>query len=251
MFLLELGISTLVIAFTSSSSTLRPAALPFVALCVYTVVLTSSGYMRAHWASLLSGTSIGFFLHYIDLGLLDRWSYQDRGPSSLCIRDRDEISHGSAKPFTGSIVDRLKFGLTSTFSFRHIDTPWEVKNTPRFSEVPGYLPSYRHFLLQSMLTTLICFFVIDVSSVQPPPQNNGELFSWDVVPIFTRLRNVTAQQLKLRFVSSLIYWVNMFCIMQGVTSIVSVLSVGLGFSEVKYWRPLFGSPRTAYSLRRF
>ena len=34
-------------------------------------------------------------------------------------------------------------------------------------------------------------------------------------------------------------------------SIAALLDVRFGFSKVEFWRPLFGSPGEAYTLRRF
>jgi len=42
-----------------------------------------------------------------------------------------------------------------------------------------------------------------------------------------------------------------FCAQQGVYSLVALAAVGLGLSEPRYWRPLFGSISQAYTVRRF
>ena len=250
-FILEIQIIILIIGFTSPNSRIRTAALTLVAACAYNIVLTSHKHMRAHWASLLAGTSVGFLLQYIELSLLSKWSFQSGGPTSQHASLKHERTKEDRVNQMNRALDRLYFGFSSTFSFRHVDTKWEVKNVPPFSVDPAYTPSRSVFLFRSTATALTCYILLDASSALPTPENNSELFSWEVVPIFRRLGDVTTPQLTLRLGATFLYWVNMYCIMQGVTSTVSVVAVALRLTEVRIWRPLFGSPLEAYTLRRF
>ena len=250
-FLLEVLIISWVIAFTSPNSIVRPAMLPLVTACSCSILFNTHDYMRSQWASLLTATSIGFVLQYLDLSLLSKWNFQTGGPYAKHGLKNDAGLHASRGNSSHSHMDRMKFGLSSTFAFRHVDTPWEIKNVPYFPGGRQKIPSWKVFLLRSTAAVFICYIVIDFSSAQPIPPNSEKIFSWEFVPLLSRLGDITTQQLTLRFGCTLIYWANMYCMMQGFTSMVSVLAVGLGLSEVKNWRPLFGSPIEAYSLRRF
>lgn len=226
--------TSLVIGFSTPHSFLRPAILPLIALCAYGIVSTSKNFMRLHWASLLSGTTNGFLLQYIELALLSRWSYETK-------RDVFELHHDG-------FWERLYFGFLSTFSFRSVNTRLEVRNVPAFKNGP---PSRSVFVLRQIVITIMCILVVDVSGAQPPPPNAAELFSPAKVQFFTRLSEITRDEMMLRILSTLIYWANMYAIMQGVTSAAATLAVGSGTSEVKAWRPFFGSPASASDLRGF
>ena len=249
--ILEVLIISWVIAFTSPNSILRLATLPLVVLCSCSILSESHHYMRPIWAALLTAISISFVLQYLDLSLLSRWNFQTRGPHPKRGLKSKTGSYASLGKSSDSPMDRMRFGLSSAFAFRHLDTPWENQNTPSFSGGWQNVPSRKSFLLWSMTAVIMCYFVIDFSTAQPIPENIEKIFSWEFVPLLSRLGDVTIQQLMLRLLCTLVYWANMYCMIQGFTSAVTVLAVGSGLSEVKSWRPLFGSPVEAYTVRRF
>jgi len=163
----------------------------------------------------------------------------------------DSGKSSSAQAFLRRTMQCLRFGILSTLSFRHIGLSTEVKNVPWFSHSPDYVPSRRAFLVRSTAIALICCVILDISAAQSAPSDPAALFNWDLVPLFARSGQLTSSQLNLRLLSSLVYWINMFCVMQGLTTAVSVFAVGFGLSDVEAWRPLFDSPLQAYSLRKF
>lgn len=79
-FLFELVIVAAVVGFTRPGSLARPAALLFVATCVYAIVFTANMHMCPSWALSLGGYSFSFLLRYIDLALLSQWSFEHHGP---------------------------------------------------------------------------------------------------------------------------------------------------------------------------
>ena len=197
--------------------------------------------MRVHWASLLSGTAVGFALQYLHLVLLSQRSFQ-----------QDDTTKA---PYRQGILqitwNRLKFGFSSTFSFRDINLPTQVKNVPEFSKGLGQVPSRKGFILQQMITAIICGLVLDISAIPSPPPDNADIFAWENVPLLTGSHNMTGPKVILKLVTTLVYWVNMYCVMQFVTSLFAIIAVGLNISYVAQWRPLYGSPLEAYTLRRF
>ena len=157
-FAIEICITAFVVGFTSPRSFARPFALPFVALCAYAIITTSSHFMRLRWASLLSGCAVGFVLQYVELALLSGWRYETKASAILqhtqeTIKERDDE------------YERLQFGFFTTLSFRSVGTEFEVKNTPAFrNDKP---PSRFAFILEQTLLVVVCIAVIDFSSVQP------------------------------------------------------------------------------------
>ena len=132
------------------------------------------------------------------------------------------------------------------------NTPWEVKNVPHFSSSdPSFVPSRSIFLRHNAILTLICYFVIDVLSLGFQPESNAVLSAAQNVLFFTRLGGVYTQQLAVHILSSFALWANIYCLMRMGYSILGIMAVGTGLSDVSAWRPPFGRLIDAYSVRRF
>lgn len=272
-FLLQLFISSAVIGFTKSSSLARPAALPLIATCVYSVVSTAEPYMRTRWASLIGAFSFSFLLQYIDLALLSRWCFEDHGPAARTHDLRPKNNSGSReadseKPeaaLDGHVVaprpqtsqdatylERLRFGWSSVWAIRHVNTVYETKNVPPFSkEDPAYIPSCWTFVLRKILIAAVCYLILDLLGARPPPKNNAVLFDVALVPVFRRLGSITSSQMTLRVLSTTGFWVSLYCMIQGGHAVLSSIAVAFGLSEVRDWRPVFGSVYDVYTLRNF
>lgn len=157
-----------------------------------------------------------------------------------------------------SIWARAKLGFLITTSFRFTGTPYEVKNVPHFSSRdPSYIPSRREFLRQKAITALTCYLILNLFSLfSSDPATNAAAaaaanYSPAMIPIFARLSQVSSQELIKRLITTLGAGFGAYCFQLGVHSFVAFLDVGLGMSEVRYWRPLFGSLKEAYTVRRF
>lgn len=210
--------------------------------------------MRQAWSSLLSGTSVGFFLQYIELALLSRWSFEARGPSTHYVSGDHQVKKTNCQPefSINTIWERLRFGFSATFSLRNMNTPFEVKNVPSFSRRNiSYVPSRRRFIFKEVSTFVACFLFLDLASLMPNDDGNKEMFSQNYIPLLTRLGSISTQEMLNRSMTTLLCWTSMYCTMQILYSASSALCVGLGFSSVKDWRPLFGSPFDAFTLRGF
>ncbi len=256
----EVVIISLITGFSSSSSILRIAALPFVALCVCLAIPACTTHMqRRPWGAFVGGYSITFLLQYINVALLSKWSFENHGPlmvapsTSQEFKAKDDSGDTkSQKDVTNSIWSRGKFGLLTATSFRHSGTSYEVKNVPRFSSRdPSYIPSRWEFLRQKAATALTCYLVLDLFGLFSDPTTNAASFSPEMIPFFARLDQVSSQEVIRRLVTTLGVGFGVYCVELGVHSIVAFLDVGLGISEVQQWRPLFGSLKDAYTVRRF
>jgi hypothetical protein len=245
-FALQIIIISFAIGFVSPRSISRLLLLPLVLLCNYSIITGGSEYLRLFWISPLSGFANGITLQYIDLGLLSHWGYETHSATILGrIRNNDTLLDDRIS----TMVDRFYFGFLSTFSFRKVNTPYEAKNSPQFRGAQP--PSKLKFLLQHVIKALVCITVVDLSAQLPPPPNPTELFSSERVRFFTRLSVVSGEEMAVRVFGSLLYWCNLFSILQGVFSLSAILAVGFGVSDVDSYRPLFGSLRDATGLRRF
>ena len=273
IFLFELAVSSAVVGFTRPGSIVRPAAVPFVATCVYTIVSTANMHMRPRWASLLGGTSFSFLLQYIDLALLSQWSFEhqwltleassvspneDPRPSTSSSRTphayrvEDTTTSKQCASQNDTFWERLRFGWSSMWAFRHLNSKYEIKNVPPFSiKDPAYTPPRWPFVFRRTLIAAVCYLIVDLLGARPPPKNNAALFDDALVPVFRRLGSITSSQLKLRVLSTAGLWLTLYCLMQGGHALASAIAVTLGLSEVGDWRPIFGSVSGSYTLRDF
>ncbi|KAI9644997.1 hypothetical protein NHQ30_007034 [Ciborinia camelliae] len=244
VFVLETTLMACIIAGTPPKSRVRFIGLLLIIGCVYTIVLTSASHMRLPWAIIISSDSILLLLQYIDIALLNKLSFlPDTG------NGRKTISI----PVETNALARIKWGFQSTFTFRYVNTSMEVKNVPQFHRAPGRIgtPSRSVFVLKAIITATLCYLTLDFFSLQPPPETPVTLFSWQSVSLFGRIRQITTSELTVRAIASIIYWVSMFCTIQGTTSFAGGIAVALKLSRVNSWRPIFGSILDAYSLRNF
>lgn len=273
ILLFELVVSSAVVGFTRPGSLARPAALPFVATCVYAIVSTASLHMRPRWASLLGGTSFSFLLQYIDLALLSQWSFEHHGLSleASHASSRKDLGPSTSNPRTPHASQaedtttsrqwasqndifskRLRFGWSSMWAYRHLNSKYEIKHVPPFSiEDPAYSPPRWLFVFRRTLIAAVCYLLIDLLGARPPPKNNAALFDNALVPVFRRLGSITSSQLKLRALSTAGFWLTLYCVLQGGHAAASAIAVTLGLSEVGDWRPIFGSVSGSYTLRDF
>ncbi|MCJ1428548.1 hypothetical protein MMC29_006458, partial [Sticta canariensis] len=128
-----------------------------------------------------------------------------------------------------------------------------VKHVPPFSkDRSGGVPSRMRFVWGSGATAVVCFILLDATRLLgAPPELNAVLFASERVAFFSRLGDVSMEEVAMRYVSAVMFGVVTFLLFQGVHCGVGALLVGLGWSDVKTWRPCFGTMVESWSLRRF
>ena len=120
------------------------------------------------------------------------------------------------------------------FAFRHLDSKYETKNVPPFStEDPGYIPPRWPFVLRRVFIAAVCYLIIDLSSVRPPPKNSATLFDVALVPVFRRLGSPTSGKMKMRLLSTVGVWVTLYGVIEGGNAVASAIAVALGLSKVR------------------
>ena len=259
LFLGQILLTAFAIGFTRSSSTLRFFILPLQALALWII------YERClkvipdmSIVSFVAGNASIYFLRYIDVALLSRWTFKADGPTtSLCprttklkTRDGDEVHRSNSPPTSESHITRLVFGFNTTISTRHVGTPYEVKNTPQFSSDTGVIPPRGEFIRDSLVKIIICYFVVDAITLKGPPENASVLIGPDKIPVFFRLAEVTGRDIILRIFSTLLFWLTMFCWLRLTYGVAAFVTVLLGWYDARDWRPPFGSVSEAWSVRQ-
>jgi hypothetical protein len=262
---------SLVLGFTSPRSILRSAVLPLIAACTYSVAVNARNCMRLPWAATVGAYTSCFLWMYIEMALLSGWNFESRGPNSPTHHEK-EGANGAARSNAlspqknsrvysastktiweeGTIWDRFCFGFNSTISFRDVNTPFEVKNVPHFSQTdPTYVPSRANFIAWSTLRFLACYLVLDIVESQPPPPNAAEIFGLSSIPVFRRLNEVSIEEVFTRTISSFVFWIMVYTVLNVQQAFFALVAVGSGLTEVKAWRPLMGSFSETYTVRGF
>ena len=252
----------LTVAFTSSSSTLRHAILPILVVGAYPAVLYCSNVVhRNTWAGFVCGDIVFGLLHYVEVALISKWSFEAQGPSSGAKLletprkiQRDESQVRSKSLSWSQVWERLKFGYMVKTSSRNEGTPWVVKNIPPFSTKDArFVPSRRYFYWHKLAKIGFTFLFVDLLSQKSKPlEENAQLYSAKKVQIFTGDRNnLTMEQILIRLITVILYWISTAFVIDAVSDIFAVLSVALHIKGVEHYPPLFGPVREAYTIRRF
>ena len=254
LFAVQLLLTIAVLGFSARNSALRLSTIPVLTLCSALIVPRCMQFVhRSSWAALVGGYSTTFLLQYIATILSDRQyspaevsSHKQNGH-----RSAEEVEPTSQKQKTG-VWECVKSGLEATCSCRWSGTPREVRNVPLFSsQDPSYEPTHAVFLRRHFFLLISCYLMLDVLGLGADPEKTKIFFAPAMIPFFTRLRQVSGEELAMRVFGTLGSGLGILCSQQGVYSILALIAVGSGLSEPKYWRPLFGSISDAYTLRRF
>ena len=254
LFAGQLLVTITVLGFSTRRSTIRISTIPVLTLCCALIVPRCMGFLhRPSWAALVGGYSTTFWLHYIARVLSDRQdpqsaisSHEQNGRRSA--KEVERISNEATTGLWGCVNS----GLEATFSYRWSGTPREVRNVPLFSsQDPTYEPTRAVFLRHHSIMLVSCYLMLDLLSLGADPEKNEMFFAPAMIPFFKRLGQVSGEELAMRIFGTLGSGLGVLCSQQGVYSTLALIAVGLGLSEPRYWRPLFGSVSDAYTLRRF
>lgn len=260
LVLVEVATTILAVGFTlPSSKLLRMFGLIIVAACTYLTVVTTTGHVsNVMGANVLAGNAMTYLLRYLELALFEKWSFDDRGPTRTKSLEKEQNdptklnNETLAYPRQATAWQRLKFGASVTLNPRQLNTPYQIKNVPTWSNKdPRYIPSRGEFLQRTAVKVFLSYLIVDICSLGAQPERNDVLFSDEKVRFFARLDSVGPQELLIRFSASLILWLNIWCIFNILHGLLMIIAVGSGFTSIKEWRPPFGSLAEAYSVRRF
>ena len=258
----EILITALGIGFTSASSIpIRSYGFPLVVASAYVAnLLIIHRVPSTLWASVLAGNASTYVLRYLELVLIDKWNFEDGGPTRLQsspdekirkkINENNRRIAASLQPATS--WRRLRFGLGVTLNPRLVNTAYQVKNVPRWSQgEPQQIPSRGYFLRCTAFIVLLNYLIVDLCSLGAQPGRNVLLFSNEKVAVFRRWNSLGPEEIVVRVLASLMLWLNIYCIFRIFHGLIVLLAVGSGFSKVQDWPRPFGPLSEAYSVRRF
>lgn len=189
----------------------------------------------------------------LDRLILRDWSYRNYGPAKSnsnfpkANTKVDELEKKNIR-FPGSRID---FGSEISGQARGIERFWQVKNIPSFSdENPALVPTRGAFILVQAVAVVLCYFVNNWT-VAITFRLDPNLLSSEHVPFLTRLPKATVIEMRTRIVGSIGYWIVQYCNLQFFYSLFGLVGAILNPQEIHLWRPLFGNPKDAYTIRNF
>lgn len=258
----EIFITALGIGFTSASVTpIRSYGFSLVIASAYVANLLVIHHVPSTlWASVLAGNASTYVFRYLELVLIDKWSFEDGGPTRLQSSPDEKIRKkiiennrkiaASLRPAT--LWRRLQFGLGVTLNPRLVNTAYQVKNVPRWSQGKRQqVPSRGYFLLYTVFIVLLNYLIVDTCSLAAEPERNVLLFSDEKVAFFRRWNSLGPEEIVVRVLASLMLWLNIYCVFRIFHGLIVLLAVGFGLSKVQDWPWPFGPLSEAYSVRRF
>jgi hypothetical protein len=242
---LEFIITVLVIGFTAFDSKFRLGGLFFSIICVVQCIPNCMLHMkRTPWAALVGGYSVTYLYHYLDVAILSRWTFEHASPATGLVKP---ITHAPPRLHgSDTIPKRLSFGLKVASSFRFVGTPYEVQNVPQISTT-----NRKTYLLRTYLVIVISYAVLDFINSSNDLEIAAKYLTLEKIRILNRLSEVTAEEVVIRLCTTLAAAIGLNCVQGGIYYIISVLAVSSRVSSPAEWPPFYGSPREAYTLRRF
>ena len=144
---------------------------------------------------------------------------------------------------------RYNFGSNVVNSIRGLGTTFEVKYVPQWSATDSkYIPSPTSFVATRLITILLCIY-LNSWCIKTRARVDQTLVQQSKIPFFTRINEITIDDVQTRFTIGLIQWVQGYCILQFLFGIPGLIIVLLNPSELQNMRPDFGPVSEAYTLR--
>ena len=204
------------------------------------------------------GSTSSMLMHYLDSALLSRWSYEAQGPTApyggqSILRIPKQTREKEKRLETASLFRRLQYGWDESLRTRSAGTPWAISHIPPFyKDDSRRLPTKAEFVYWSLRRCVICLILVDVVCYMGrDTSQNALIFNSSRIALFSRLQNVTAEELILRVIASLLHWIVTTLYLHAIYDGVAAAVIGLDFGRMERWPPLYGSVTELYSVRQF
>lgn len=159
----------------------------------------------------------------------------------------------SARADAGADADageRLSWACGAAWELHAARFPWRIKAPRPFSTTdPTYVPSRPHFLVRRLIETLVCLALMDLSASQPQPDVDP-FFAPGMDAFFSRLPDVTWEEVLVRSITTLAFWVNLVCLINLIYGGMALVAVACKIHQPAEWPPLLGSPSAMWSVRQ-
>lgn len=245
----------LIIAFSNGfTGPYSPArlwiGLPLVTVLTFHLVTTSVERTGSRTQGGAFGSpAIGLWLQFVDTSLIGRWHVEAGGPRNTPKRKKIIAdSYDSSIP----IWSRFVFGLQSAVDLRGTNTHYESAGIAPFSSRdPTWVPSKSRFLAKTLFEILAAYgLVVWLGTLPSFAELADRLGTSHEVDLVGHLSDVTMTELFVRLFFTLKQYAQVACGFYLFQGIIAFPAVALGMNPAGF-RPLFGSPLEAYTIRRF
>lgn len=246
--------------FTSANSPQRYVVFVILCLYVWTTLASFKNYIQGtgFWPATFAGTIFALPLTYFDRLIYRKWTFDDRHTIFSTTFDRNAkkdaqrpVGTAATAATDDSIGSRFAFGSAVHGTFRGPGTPWEVKGLPQFSSSdPQWVPSPFQFIMCKLAILIGCFFLNDYM-VKLKWTVDRKMFQPSLVPFFTRIGEVTQEEVWTRLVVGVTTWTGAYCLLQVLLCIPAIVGICLKPGSVQEWPPGFGPVLEAYTVRGF
>ena len=255
LFLTSNIILTLTAAFTKRDSPLRFAALSLLVsiAIIFPTSLTSFAKTTGWSGRIPAGAALWNCVTCFDRLILRKWDYEHYGSveddsQGAPGKPKDRASQAKDTQYAGSRID---FGSDVSGLARGIGHFWQVKNVPHFStQNPNLVPSVVAFVLVQGVAVVACYFIHNLT-VAVTFNLDLHLLDSKYIPLLSRLQDVATLEVMTRFVASIGYWILQYTLLQFHYSLFGLTAVVSNPKYIQLWRPIFGNPADAYTIRNF
>ncbi len=246
--------------FTSANSPQRYVVFLILCLYVWTTLASFRTYVQGtgYWPGIFAVWIFALPLTYFDRVIYRKWTFEDRHTIFSTTFDRDAkkdaqgpVGETATADTEDSIGSRFAFGNAVNGTVRGPGTPWEVKGLPQFSSSdPQWVPSPFQFIMWKVAILTGCFFLNDYM-VKLKSTQDRKMFQPSLVPFFTRIGEVTQEEVWTRLVVGVTTWTAAYCLLQVILGIPAIVGICLKPGSVQEWPPAFGPILEAYTVRGF
>lgn len=253
---LQHALAIWVLGFTAADSIARPALLPLLLFLTLFTLPLNGAITHPVIHGLINFNTVGVFFQYLDCACISRWSYRASGPTcgrggQRKLRSEPGQDNNTRKTAAswGDVLARLRFGTSLVTTWRAAGTPWEVRGTPRFDQVP----KRGRFLIETLLHLVFELLILDALSLPKGGglDENALNFAWDRVRLLSRLQQISGDEITLRLKALVAFWVGTYYSIRAMHRVLAIVGVITGTKDAHRWPPIFGPLVQTYTLRRF
>lgn len=114
------------------------------------------------------------------------------------------------------------------------------------------IPTKMQFLYRIAKDVQLSVLFLDVISFMGRDVSiNSVYFASSQIPFFTRLRDVTVEEVILRLFASLMPWLVTICLLQVMYDGAAIMVIALGLGRIERWPTLINAWTECWSVRQF
>ena len=165
-------------------------------------------------------------------------------------QQQQQLKQMTAHPRSTS---QLSWGLQMLFNARGIGTPWQInKIPPWYPRQSTVVPTRLREVGRHCRNLLLASLVVDLIHNRPPsPSDIWVFMSPAHESFFPAVKLLSPTQLLFRLLVVLGAWINIYCLVTVINSLLSLFSLVVVCQDQRSCPPVFGLLQDAWTVRRF